>query len=349
MIDGIRITIYKKDFDSLKGNFDNCKLVTKKQLIDDIPDNRKKRDEIKYHLPNPNNNHNLGVSIYDNKYIKIYGSLRKWFYGKTNLNDLTQEKFSQVIKKIAEQLNIPYSFLLEAARITKIEIGYNIPTKVDCKTIIPSIHCYGKLKEYINYHGKNETHYSLGFDKKLRIYNKSKELMDKYKVKIDQIITRIEVEMKDTLSFEHYRLGKLKSLSDIYREWENLQLFFLNEISRLRMITPISLESHYSKKELAMKKYLLRNGFEKGIKKYSKKYRKDIKKVERDFLNLIAMHAASETYSLGSLKKDVLKRFVVINKEDKNIPKNWIAHFLWGTKYSKVLKTALYNKGKLSA
>ena len=350
MIDRIKLTIYKKDFYSLKGNFDNCRLIVKKPYIDEFSDNRKLKIIKEYYLRDlETGGHTLKVQIDERQRIHIYCSLRKWLYGECSIKDLNHQDFLKSVEKLAKAFNLPFLSLLNYEGLTGVEIGYNIITEESCDLIIPKICKYGKIKHSNNFDDKNETLYKNGSDKNFKIYDKAKELWDTEGIKIKGNLTRVEVEMKDSDSFNRYRLGKLKSLADISQKWVNLQLFFLSEIARLRFINPICIEKLRSARQKVIGKYLVKFGFKRGMKKFERYFSLKEGSAEKFFIGIMAKYPLLGTYCHGSFKRDIAKCFLKINRSDKNIPLNVIAHILWGTKQGSNMRRALYNKGGISA
>lgn len=349
MIDRVKLTFTYKEFNSLGGNFEKCKKIVNKALIDDSEENGKLKIITEYYLPNQINDHRFKIDIDEWFRIHIYGSLRKWLYGEASLKDLTNKDFLLSVKKLARYLNLPFEDLLKHEGLTGVEIGYNFHSEVSCEYIISHIYRYGRILETKNYDCRNETLYGNGSDKKIKIYNKTKEIWDTQGIKVENNWIRIEVEMKDSDAFKRYKLGKLKSLAEIDREWTKLQIFFLIEISRMKFITRIITDKLRSPKKKEMGKYLNKYGFLKGMKKYEIKFQLKEGSSERDFLNLMAKFPSYEEYNHSKLKRDFAKRFFLINNMDKHIPLNFIAHLLWGTNLSSKLRKALYNKGGISA
>ncbi|MCH5228039.1 MAG: hypothetical protein J1F16_09550, partial [Muribaculaceae bacterium] len=323
--------------------------IVKKRLIDEFSDNRKLKIIKEYYLRDLETDHTLKIEIDERQRIHIYGSLRKLLYGEGSIRDLNHQDFLKSVEKLAKAFNLPFLSLLNYKGLTGVEIGYNIITQQSCNLIIPKICKYGKVKHNDNFRDKNETLYKKGSDKNFKIYDKAKELWDTVGIKIKGNLTRVEVEMKDSDSFKRYRLGKLKSLADISQEWINLQLFFLSEIARLRFINPVNMEKLRSIRQREMGKYLKKFGFIRGRKKFERYFSLKEGSAENYFIGIMAKYPLFGTYCHSSFKRDVAKCFLKINRSDKNIPRNVIAHILWGTKQGSKMRRSLYNKGGIIA
>ena len=93
--------------------------------------------------------HDLIIEFYED-FMKIYGSIRKWYYGATSLDDLTKTDLEKAWRKVAKRLGISFD-TLRTFEISEIEMGLNVPVDMTCTEMIHRIRgfrskCY-KLKE----------------------------------------------------------------------------------------------------------------------------------------------------------------------------------------------------------
>lgn len=82
--------------------------------------------------------------------MTISGSIRKWYYGASSLDDLTKTDLEKAWRKVVKRLGISFD-TLRTFEISEIEMGLNVPVDMTCTEMIHRIRgfrskCY-KLKE----------------------------------------------------------------------------------------------------------------------------------------------------------------------------------------------------------
>ena len=84
--------------------------------------------------------HDLIIEFYED-FMKIYGSIRKWYYGATSLDDLTKTDLEKAWRKVAKRLGISFD-TLRTFEISVIEIGLNVPFDMECVEMIHRIRAF---------------------------------------------------------------------------------------------------------------------------------------------------------------------------------------------------------------
>ena len=89
--------------------------------------------------------HDLIIEFYED-FMKIYGSIRKWYYGATSLDDLTKTDLEKAWRKVAKRLGISFD-TLRTFEISVIEIGLNVPFDMECVEMIHRIRAFKSSSE----------------------------------------------------------------------------------------------------------------------------------------------------------------------------------------------------------
>lgn len=170
MTDNIKLYFSARQF---SGNFDNC-------ILQEEKDTRKE-----WRLYNPQNRSHMSVWEHKNGVVTIKGSLRKWFFGMYSVKDLALKNFFEATKDIAERLGVSWESLCNA-KITQVEIGFNIPISIPFGVLINKFVSYGTHKKgEIRGKGRTKGNYGTLYfgerdrDVRLKIYDKCKEIEDK--------------------------------------------------------------------------------------------------------------------------------------------------------------------------
>jgi hypothetical protein len=271
MIDWIKITL--KDF---TGNFEKCKRE------DDGVHKDTGLIYENYTLPNHRQTpkqHRMKIARQaGSSKIYVKGSIRKWCNHRDTFADLSANEFEETLKKLAEKLCIPFEELCRAS-FTQCEIGLNIRTRIPCYEIIPMVVRYGALKQTI----AGGSAYFEGAAKKLKIYDKAKEIADNASGvrnrrtlksvsnvmrKHNYNLLRIEYTLRDRNSFAQYKLGHIKTVGDLIAHYSDLYEFWCRETNRITLFNPATKpdRNRLRKKEDYERGLLLAlHGFEKAI------------------------------------------------------------------------------------
>ena len=70
--------------------------------------------------------------------MTISGSIRKWYYGASSLDDLTKTDLEKAWRKVAAWLGISFD-TLRTFEISEIEIGLNVPINMTCTEMVHRI------------------------------------------------------------------------------------------------------------------------------------------------------------------------------------------------------------------
>lgn len=188
----------------------------------------------------------------------IRGSLRKWYFGKTNaVMDFNYKTFLHCIAILSKRLNAKQSDFWES-KVTYLEIGGNIKLKRKYDCIIPSMTTYPRLgKAQI----KGETVYFKGKNYELIAYDKIKEIYKSRRSKKatrDKIckgvfVLRFEIKLKcpSGTALKH----KVKTLNHIKNNWgyliEHWKKTYLEiELIQVQKPTLILKKQYSSRREL---------------------------------------------------------------------------------------------------
>lgn len=354
MTDGVKVLITKSDFLSMGGSLDNC-LPIKGKLIKDIPTNGQPTVIRELYLPNPRRTHSLKVTVDEWGRIAIFGSLRKWLFGKSSLADLTQKQCNKAVSEIAEQLHISPSAFMTECKLTHIELGYNIRVRHTSSEIIKRVANVGKIRGRLDYHAKHQTLYFNGADMNIKIYDKcleipqnikqsmrrkkAKEMMDLLDNHGNHFI-RIEIEMINSGSFKKYGLGAIKTFDDIFENWDKLHCFWVLVISRIKVRCPLVMSQSMTPKERNLTKAIMDFGFEKGIEKYAKNIcsPKSEQQIRRLAYILLEKYPSRRTFNLRMLRIEVARKLIRIHRNNGKLPLSNLFHILWNTKHYRRLK-----------
>ena len=86
--------------------------------------------------------HELIVRFSDNlDWMSLCGSIRKWYYGATSLEDLTKKDLEKAWRKVATRLGISFD-CLRTFEMSMIEIGQNVPLDMTCTEMIHRIRSF---------------------------------------------------------------------------------------------------------------------------------------------------------------------------------------------------------------
>ena len=117
----------------------------------------------------------IEIRKYNNNFFRLFGNLRRWYFGYKSLNDFNNRHFKKCLKMIAKRIGADYENLL-GFNIKKIELGFNLKLESVHKKFIPCLVEYPRLKKIrwckstVSFKG---TKYSVIY------YDKLKELLDR--------------------------------------------------------------------------------------------------------------------------------------------------------------------------
>ncbi len=205
--------------------------------------------KIKSRFSGSNTAH-LKIEVFlETNFIRISGSLRKWFYGQLSLKDFTLADLEDALKLLGTILNISFEDL-KKFEFSTIEIGLNIPSKVDFSYFKNEIK--GFKNSTYNHPVINKT--SLTFSNKsfkLIVYDKVEEIKSKIKKKrllkdIEEenffdITTkmnyfRIEFKITKGKSRIHSRIN-IETIGDLLEQFKELFIFFWVNVNKLEFLS----------------------------------------------------------------------------------------------------------------
>lgn len=265
------------------GNFDNCRAE------DGGVDEATGVVYENYTLPNQwqtPKQHRMRISRQagSNK-VYVKGSIRKWSNHRDTMADLTARNFEAALRKIAQKLNITFEELCEA-RFTQCEIGLNIKTSIPCYELIPMVVRYGALPKTIG----GDSVYFEGAAKKLKIYDKGKEVADnaggmKNRRMMKRIsdwlrenghnYLRIEYTLHDRESFVQHQLGHIETVGDLITHYSDLYEFWCREINRIALFNKATVPSRekLTKAEFEKAMNLAIDGYDETVRLIKEKHK----------------------------------------------------------------------------
>jgi len=330
MIDNVKITLT-----NFSGNFDNCRYI-----------GEGKYDSF-YSLPTH------GISKSTKLFVKqsrttgkvvISRSIRKWYFNKGSLLDLTAKSFSKAMRLLAKDLNIPLSELCRG-KVTQCEIGQNINVKIPATEIVPKIVDYGHLERKPV---KDETVYFNGKAKKLIIYDKLAEIgakSSKSKRGAMSILKekgyhflRIEFKLFNQKSFNQHEMKHISTVGDLIIHFSNLYEFWTYQVNRLVIFSPIEKDMQkMTKTEYLIGLSLNHEGFEKFVEDYQNLCKSKTKnglkaarsKAYKEVLDVLEKYGSRKEYGKNSLRIDIATHLLRKSKqEEMDLP--FLFRNLWG-------------------
>lgn len=182
--------------------------------------------------------------------VTISGSLRKWYFGKNNISDLTRKRFAECLKRLREKLRITEEEL-NYALVTQLEIGANLKLPPLYKQILSCISHYPKLKrlnvetETVEFQGEN-------FD--IIMYDKLEEVFKKKKKRVLKKLNRymyiLRYEIQVTKVSGHPIRSKANTLGKIYYNWDELLDYWEKESKKIVFVDNLSPEIIHPPKEM---------------------------------------------------------------------------------------------------
>lgn len=332
MIDNIKITL--RDF---SGNLDNCKYI------------KEGKYDYFYFLSNSDSSKAARLLVRKNKVngsLVISRSIRKWYFNKGSLLDLTAKSFKRVMEKLAKDLNISFEELCQG-KITQCEIGQNVRVKVPIAEIIPYLVDYGHLERR---QIENGTVYFNGRVKKLIVYDKVAEIAVrgiKAKKRALDILEekgyhflRIEFKLFYQKSFNQHNMGHISTVGDLIFNFFNLYEFWTHQINRIIVFPTIEKDiQNMTQKEQLIGDGLNHLGFEKFVEEYQSKCKSRTKhglksarsKAYKEVLDVLNKFGSKSKYGKDSLRADVARHLLRKSKqEDVCLP--LLFQNLWGVK-----------------
>ena len=194
--------------------------------------------------------HDLIIEFYED-FMKIYGSIRKWYYGATSLDDLTKTDLEKAWRKVAKRLGISFD-TLRTFEISVIEIGLNVPFDMECVEMIHRIRAFKSKCYELNDSRPTCRKFVSGFFT-AKIYDKIAEInKDNRNVLIrnpdlypEKNALRVEFTLKGGRRkvLSRLKVGTLGGLLEEYTRivnffWRNCQAFAFDNIGRRPSFRP---------------------------------------------------------------------------------------------------------------
>ena len=364
MTDKTSLTIPLIEFFKAGGTLKNCKPITKKRYIAYPEETNNEVNKFKWrvveelYLPNPRGMHNFRVTIEEKcrtRRLKVEGSIRKWIYGKTSLEDTSRNQIPIFVKELADSLCLSEEFVWNKLKISNTELGYNFTTNLCWKDIVRHCVQYGRTKDRIDYDNKNDCLYWNGDDKSLKMYNKSEEMPANIrnrtrKIEAEKIVSslakrgqtlcRIEVTLDDKNSFKKYGLSEICTLRDIYENWDKLHALLVKEIAKIRIESKVHISERMTPRQQEIAKQINSSpSFDIAAEKISKMYyHSDKNRAKREMFVVMSNFSSPKHCSIRTFRKAIAKRLTFIDRNREKLPLSDLFHILWRTSKGRKLK-----------
>lgn len=278
MIDWIKITL--RDF---TGTLDNCRKGA--VLADEETGLMYENYTLSNGLKTPKQ-HRLKIARQvGSSTLTVKGSIRKWGTHRDILADLSAKHFEKTVRKLADKLHISFEEIC-SARFTQCEIGLNIKTRIPCYEIIPMVVKYGGVKKSI----EGDSVYFEGEAKKLKIYDKGKEVADNaegannrrmmkrisdWLRKNGHHYLRIEYTLHHHKGFIQYGLGHIETVGDLITHYSDLYTFWCRETNRITLYNPATVPNKEKLKaaEFKIAMNLAVEGYQKTLDQINHQYK----------------------------------------------------------------------------
>ena len=325
MIDNLTIML-----ENFSGTFENCEIV---KVLDSV-------DIYRLKGPSCVAPHSLGlVYVRRTGRLFIMNSLRKWYYGRISLLDLTSEALIRTLKRLAADLNISYEEL-GRGRVTQVEIGLNLRTRIPCRRLIRLLSGYktrsrNAFKDETVYFGDRSY-------KKVMIYDKTAEIVAKTPLRNrtrqddafdilarhDYYFPRYEFKLADRQALALNRLD-IHSVADLVASYGDLYLFLAREARNFVLFERIEITDEMTPKEREIAEGLNEYGYTEYLAKRraacssatSKGLKSARYKVRRELVSVIDRYDAGN-YGSRQFRVDLGRNLVRISKRDPalNLP-----------------------------
>lgn len=362
MTDKVTFGILLDEFDNLGGTLRHS-MPIKKTYIKDVEretdDNRYKwRVVEERYLPNSRKTHSFRVAIErkgNTKRLRIDGSIRKWLLGKTSVEDITQRQLPLFVKEFAERLCLSEDIVWDRLSIYNTELGYNFFINLRWEEFVKHCIQYGRTQKRIDYDNRNECLYWNGDDKRLKMYNKSKEMptnINNHALKstAENIVSdlktkgltlcRIEVTFDDKHSFQKYGLSQICTLRDIYNNWNNLHFLLVKEISKIMIESKVYISENMSLRQREIARIINKSwSFTNAVTRLAKEfYNSDENRARRQVFAVMNEYSSPQNCSIRSFRKTIAKRLIWIDRNIEKLPLSDLFHILWRTNKGRKFK-----------
>ena len=189
-------------------------------------------------------------SIGYGKFLKIKGSLRKWYFAeqdsKDSFEDFTQPEFDNALKMLLSLLEIPDEMRV-FFYVSSLEIGLTVPVKETCRVINKMI-CGFKSAHYKPTYPEEECIKYSTEDVNFKVYNKALEISRgiKKKPERERFLSsigeknyfRLELKIKGGKHAIEKRF-KICNLEELVNNLNQFYLYFLNEIEKKLKVSAV--------------------------------------------------------------------------------------------------------------
>ena len=157
-------------------------------------------------------------------------------YGTNEVNISEKDDMYRLISRIKEEFKkVGIDINLDKAIISNFEVNYNShnPKLLDTFKLIKRSLDQGKEKVFlVDHNGETESLMINLSDRKIKIYNKSKQLEDTGQIAINKETIRVEVSTNNTMLIRRLCKSKIATIDKFIDNLNGLKLWFLETIRR---------------------------------------------------------------------------------------------------------------------
>lgn len=157
-------------------------------------------------------------------------------YGTNEVNISDSNDMYLLIKEIKDKfLKVGIDVNLDKAIVSKFEVNYNSHNSklLDTFKLIKRSLDQGKEKVFlVDHNGETESLMINLSDRKIKIYNKSKQLEDTGQIAINKDTVRIEVSTSNTMLIRRLCKSRSATIDRFIKNFDNLKLWFLDTVKK---------------------------------------------------------------------------------------------------------------------
>lgn len=283
------------------------------------------------------------VKPYNNT-TKIYGSIRKYFLGETELRDLTFSELSNAINKLRKDLRLSHAEFSESI-ITRIDVGTTIAIEGNINDYFNAIISYPRL-EKITYDDSIEfksTYKKLIFYNKVvkeTIFNRGNKLTYNGEQVNAENLLRFEIQYRRVSALKN-QLEGIRTINQILDQSHILWDLVLTEFARVAFSSTGILDPNFRAEDTSQgltalilfaykgtkePEHLVKEWYARGIIKYDQKrsIQKKLKEMseklilDKDFKNPLLQELTIKIFN-SSLPYYIVKHILEVEQQSKSI------------------------------
>jgi hypothetical protein len=202
-----------------------------------LPDEERGLTSYHFKVWNSYRDHYLDLTVVPNSEMILDGSIRKWYYGKITIKDLSFEDLLDCLRRIANIMKFDFTSFLDC-KIRSVEIGKNIRVNYPSISLLLCFLRHPRIK-MVDSRNTSKTFRGRNFS--IIIYDKLEE-MKAHRIKAAKIYQRrfniIRYELKiRSMSAVQYKIRMRATLKNFLQSYDRMLLLWLNEYKKIVQIT----------------------------------------------------------------------------------------------------------------